>query len=378
MHAIHSIRCLLEAALLEALWLTPPMALARLGSSRRICENFEWGPSDDSPGGTGKTTLRALPSLELDETCLDIAELTGALDSRLRRRPGRDLVIEDAAGDAEQPSEAVVVDARGAAAPETCRMVCGKRAMHLWADLPADPAVTDRSEILTGPGFWMFLLPISKDRMSVQIATPAGVLDRDALTSFLSAHKGDTPSLAACFAESLKERSHMPDVTVAIAPRLGPAPTTPMHFSAGDRAMTFDPICGEGTGQGIKSAILAVAAANALQTDHRPDEVARHVAAWLSFAFGVHLKHCANYYAAITAPEFWRAEIAFTRRGLAQLGGLPRRDQGCLFLRFDEASHRSHRKTGPRLETLQPTHRTLARAADKTSKSLSNGEAVSH
>ena len=53
--------------MLEALWLTPPIAVARLGSSDVICANFEWAANDAGPGGTGKTTLRAIDSLELDD-----------------------------------------------------------------------------------------------------------------------------------------------------------------------------------------------------------------------------------------------------------------------------------------------------------------------
>jgi len=49
------------------LWLSPPLAVARLGSSPNPCENFEWGPSDTSPGGSGKTTLRTLDSLWMDD-----------------------------------------------------------------------------------------------------------------------------------------------------------------------------------------------------------------------------------------------------------------------------------------------------------------------
>ncbi|MBG0792342.1 hypothetical protein IYY11_02570 [Methylocystis sp. H62] len=52
--------------MIEEIWLCPPLAVARLGSSPTICDNFEWGPTDRGPGGTGKTTLRALDSLELD------------------------------------------------------------------------------------------------------------------------------------------------------------------------------------------------------------------------------------------------------------------------------------------------------------------------
>ncbi len=52
--------------MIDAIWLTPPIAIARLGSSETPCPNFTWGPTDDGPGGTGKTTLRAAPSVELD------------------------------------------------------------------------------------------------------------------------------------------------------------------------------------------------------------------------------------------------------------------------------------------------------------------------
>ena len=53
--------------MITELWLSPPLAMARLGSSPNPCENFEWGPTDVSPGGTGKTTLRPLDSLSLDD-----------------------------------------------------------------------------------------------------------------------------------------------------------------------------------------------------------------------------------------------------------------------------------------------------------------------
>jgi hypothetical protein len=53
--------------MIEELWINPPVAIGRLGSSRTPCGNFEWGPSDTSPGGTGKTTLTLLDSLDLAE-----------------------------------------------------------------------------------------------------------------------------------------------------------------------------------------------------------------------------------------------------------------------------------------------------------------------
>jgi hypothetical protein len=39
------------------LWLYPPLAIARLGNSDTPLDAFYWGPNDDTPAGTGKTTL---------------------------------------------------------------------------------------------------------------------------------------------------------------------------------------------------------------------------------------------------------------------------------------------------------------------------------
>ncbi|HXZ01273.1 MAG TPA: hypothetical protein VEI03_14845 [Stellaceae bacterium] len=48
---------------LRRLWLLPPLAFARLGSSPVPLDAFFWGPNDERPGGTGKTTIRPAPTL---------------------------------------------------------------------------------------------------------------------------------------------------------------------------------------------------------------------------------------------------------------------------------------------------------------------------
>jgi hypothetical protein len=48
-----------KAAVINRIWLHPPMALARLGSSETPCDNYHWGPNDTRPDGTGKTKLEA-------------------------------------------------------------------------------------------------------------------------------------------------------------------------------------------------------------------------------------------------------------------------------------------------------------------------------
>lgn len=49
--------------MLRKLLLYPPLAFARLGNSRTPLDAFSWGPNDNTPRGTGKTTI--LPALTL-------------------------------------------------------------------------------------------------------------------------------------------------------------------------------------------------------------------------------------------------------------------------------------------------------------------------
>lgn len=52
---------------LERLWFYPPLAFARLGSAPTPVDCYHWGPSDESPRGTGKTTIVPAPTLDLAE-----------------------------------------------------------------------------------------------------------------------------------------------------------------------------------------------------------------------------------------------------------------------------------------------------------------------
>ena len=53
--------------MIEKLWIYPPLAHARLGSSEHPLENFVWGPNDESVRGTGKTTIVPAVTLDVDE-----------------------------------------------------------------------------------------------------------------------------------------------------------------------------------------------------------------------------------------------------------------------------------------------------------------------
>lgn len=51
--------------MLKRLLITPPLAVARLGSSDTPLECYHWGPNDDRPRGTGKTTVVPAETLRI-------------------------------------------------------------------------------------------------------------------------------------------------------------------------------------------------------------------------------------------------------------------------------------------------------------------------
>ncbi len=51
--------------MIEKLWLYPPLAIARLGTSATPCDNFHWSTDDLRPRGTGKTTIQPAQTLQV-------------------------------------------------------------------------------------------------------------------------------------------------------------------------------------------------------------------------------------------------------------------------------------------------------------------------
>jgi len=53
--------------MIKRIWLHPPLAFARVGSSDNPCDNFCWGPDDLSPEGTARTRIVPMESLKVAE-----------------------------------------------------------------------------------------------------------------------------------------------------------------------------------------------------------------------------------------------------------------------------------------------------------------------
>jgi hypothetical protein len=99
-------------------------------------------------------------------------------------------------------------------------------------------------------------------------------------------------------------------------PRIGDPVCAPGWIACGSAAMAFDPICGDGTGNAIREAILASAVIRAAARGHDPDVLLAHYRARLVAAFLKHLGLCRQFYAAC-AGEWWEAELARLDTGIA-------------------------------------------------------------
>jgi len=53
--------------MIKRIWLYPPLAFARVGSSPTPCENFYWGPDQLTPGGSARTRIVPAETLTVDD-----------------------------------------------------------------------------------------------------------------------------------------------------------------------------------------------------------------------------------------------------------------------------------------------------------------------
>ena len=91
-----------------------------------------------------------------------------------------------------------------------------------------------------------------------------------------------------------------------------------LWLAAGSAAMGFDPLCGDGTGNALREAILAAAVLT--ETEPSPDMV-EHYGTRLLLGFSRHLAVCRDFYGSGGAGAWWREQVQQTERGLAWCAG---------------------------------------------------------
>jgi len=138
-------------------------------------------------------------------------------------------------------------------------------------------------------------------------------------------------------AVALLAKSRLVAMQIAsVGPETGRFPTSPRIVSplcgngwlaCGSAAMTFDPICGDGTAHAVREAILAAAVIRAIEDGGDAPSLLAHYEARLTAGFRKHLELCLGFYRTGGSGEWWRNEALALSDGTAwcaqKLGAAP-------------------------------------------------------
>lgn len=206
---------------------------------------------------------------------------------------------------------------RGGAAPPrrsaAGAVACGCRVVIASEGRLGAAASPDRWFFEAVPAGWLLIAPLENRRALVQLMIPDVPADppRRRLAEAVAA-----ASLARAAVAGL---SSAVAVCEAFPARCDPWPHE-RTLRIGEAALAFDPICGDGLGQALRSAILAAAAIEAIEGGEDRSGVRAFVRHRFGLAFLAHLDTCAGFYASLTPAASWTTELRAMREEAAMLG----------------------------------------------------------
>lgn len=107
----------------------------------------------------------------------------------------------------------------------------------------------------------------------------------------------------------------------AAYPRIAEALCGPGWLACGSAAMGFDPICGDGTGNAVREAILAAAVIRAAERGEPVQGLLQHYRRRLLAGFQRHLELSLEFYRRGRSGPWWDVEIEALERGIAWCAG---------------------------------------------------------
>jgi hypothetical protein len=91
----------------------------------------------------------------------------------------------------------------------------------------------------------------------------------------------------------------------------------PGWLACGTAALSFDPLCGDGTGNAVREAILVAAVIRAATAGEDVDRLLAHYRARLIAGFARHLAMCRGFYLSGNCGPWWERELALLEEGIA-------------------------------------------------------------
>ena len=144
------------------------------------------------------------------------------------------------------------------------------------------------------PAGWLFLLPDGE-----HLAWLLAVGDA-------AGRPLGTSELIAPYIETLSEASS----PFPSHPRIATQLAGPGWLACGSAAMSFDPICGDGTALAVRAAILAAAVIRAHLDGHDPASLRQHYESRVRAGFQRHVDLCRQFYRHGFGGPWWEAELA--------------------------------------------------------------------
>jgi len=99
-------------------------------------------------------------------------------------------------------------------------------------------------------------------------------------------------------------------------PRVSLPLSAPGWVACGTAAMGFDPLCGDGTGNAVREAILASAMIRAICTGGDPPSLIAYYQARLLAGFQKHIALCLDFYESGSAGPWWHRQLDDLKHGL--------------------------------------------------------------
>lgn len=150
---------------------------------------------------------------------------------------------------------------------------------------------------------WLFLIPAGDGKAVLQAMVPAPPPDP---LLVLERMVGCAREVGARVARLATDEI----AVISAAPQATDPLTSPGHIAVGDAARAFDPLAGDGTGQGLRAAVLAGAVLESIADGMAERDALDHYAHRVQLAFLRHLAHCVRFYGDAFGPSpAWRAEL---------------------------------------------------------------------